>query len=101
MKVTSSKKVTNSEPLTIKSNLQKLQAIKKVRKSNKKMKKVNKKSLPLRVYSLPLQALFCGQIASSLRPYGRSGQIICIGYKYLMLCKEAFRLMIVIICIIF
>jgi hypothetical protein len=36
MKVTSSKKVTNSEPSTIKSNLQKLQAIKKVTKSNKK-----------------------------------------------------------------
>jgi len=33
MKITSSKKVTNSEPLTIKNNLQKLQAVKK---SNKK-----------------------------------------------------------------
>jgi hypothetical protein len=36
MNVRSSKKVTNSEPSTIKSNLQKLQAIKKVTKSNKK-----------------------------------------------------------------
>ncbi len=44
------------------------------------MKKVNKKSLPLRENSLPLRTLFCGQTASSLRPYGRSGQIICIGF---------------------
>jgi hypothetical protein len=39
MKVTSSKKdpkKTNSEPSTVKSNLQKLQVIKKVTKSNKK-----------------------------------------------------------------
>jgi hypothetical protein len=36
MKITSSKKVTNSEPSTIKSNLQKLQAVKKVIKNNKK-----------------------------------------------------------------
>jgi hypothetical protein len=57
--------------------------------------------MPLRVYNLPLRALFCGQTASNLRPYGRSGQIICIGYKYLMLCKEVFRLKIVIIYIIF
>ncbi len=44
------------------------------------MKKVNKNSLPLRENSLPLRGLFCGQTASSLRPYGRSGQIICIGH---------------------
>jgi hypothetical protein len=43
------------------------------------VKKVNKNSLPLRENSLPLRGLFCGQTASSLRPYGRSGQIICIG----------------------
>ncbi len=35
MKVTSSKKVTHSEPSTTKNNLQKLQAIKKVTKSEK------------------------------------------------------------------
>jgi hypothetical protein len=46
------------------------------------MKKVNKKSLPLQVYNLPLRALFCGQTTSSLRPYGRSGQIICIGSRH-------------------
>jgi hypothetical protein len=39
MKVTSSKKVTNSEPSTIKSNLQKLQAIKKVTKNEKGQQK--------------------------------------------------------------
>jgi len=43
------------------------------------VKKVNKKSLPLRENSLPLRPLFCGQTASSLHPYRRSGQIICIG----------------------
>ncbi len=42
MKVTNSKKVTNSEPSTIKSNLQKLQAIKKVTKNNKKWKRSTK-----------------------------------------------------------
>jgi hypothetical protein len=47
------------------------------------MKKVNKKSLPLRENSLPLHTLFCGQTASSMRPYGRSGQIICIGFEIL------------------
>jgi hypothetical protein len=36
MKVTSSKKESNSEPSIIKSNLQKLQAVKKVTKNNKK-----------------------------------------------------------------
>jgi hypothetical protein len=36
MKITSSKKVTNSAPSTVKNNLQKLQAVKKVTKSNKK-----------------------------------------------------------------
>jgi hypothetical protein len=36
MKVISSKKVTNSEPSTVKNNLQKLQAVKKVTKNNKK-----------------------------------------------------------------
>jgi hypothetical protein len=36
MKITSSKKVTNSEPSTVKSNLQKLQAVKNVTKNNKK-----------------------------------------------------------------
>jgi len=36
MKITSSKKITNNEPSIIKNNLQKLQAIKKVTKSNKK-----------------------------------------------------------------
>jgi hypothetical protein len=36
MKVTSSKKITNSEPLIVKNNLQKLQAVKKVTKNNKK-----------------------------------------------------------------
>jgi hypothetical protein len=35
MKVTSSKKVTNSEPSIVKSNLQKLQVVKKVTKSEK------------------------------------------------------------------
>jgi len=36
MKVTSNKKVTNTEPSTVKNNLKKLQVIKKVTKSNKK-----------------------------------------------------------------
>jgi hypothetical protein len=36
MKATSSKKITNNELSTIKSNLQKLQAVKKITKSNKK-----------------------------------------------------------------
>jgi len=35
MKVISSKKVTNSEPSIVKSNLQKLQAIKKITKNEK------------------------------------------------------------------
>jgi len=39
------------------------------------VKKVNKKSLPLRDNSLPLRTPFCGQTASSLRPYGRSANI--------------------------
>jgi hypothetical protein len=39
MKVTSSKKVTNNEPSTVKSNLQKLQAVKKVTKSEKGQQK--------------------------------------------------------------
>ncbi len=45
------------------------------------MKKVNKNSLPLR-------CLFCGQTASSLRPYGRSGQIICIGGRGPFHCER-------------
>jgi hypothetical protein len=39
MKVTSNKKVTNSEPSIVKSNLQNLQAIKKVTKSEKGQQK--------------------------------------------------------------
>ncbi len=39
MKVTSSKKVTNNEPSTLKSNLQKLQAIKKITKNEKGQQK--------------------------------------------------------------
>jgi hypothetical protein len=50
------------------------------------MKKVNKYSLPLRDNNLPLWVLFCGQIASSLRPYERSGQIIFIGGKKTLTC---------------
>jgi hypothetical protein len=45
------------------------------------VKKVNKYSLPLHQNSQPIRPLFCGQTTSSLRPYGRSGQIICIGEK--------------------
>ncbi len=54
------------------------------------MKKVNKKNLPLRENSLPLRPLFCGQTASSLRPYRRSGQIICIGFTLPQLDKPCF-----------
>jgi hypothetical protein len=36
MKVTSSKNVTNNETSTVKSNLQKLQTVKKITKNNKK-----------------------------------------------------------------
>jgi hypothetical protein len=36
MKVISSKKVTNSELSTVKDNLQKLQAVRKITKNNKK-----------------------------------------------------------------
>jgi len=39
MKVISSKKITNSEPSTVKNNLQKLQAIKKVTKNEKGQQK--------------------------------------------------------------
>jgi hypothetical protein len=39
MKVTSNKKVTNSEPSIVKSNLQKLQSIKKVTKNEKGQQK--------------------------------------------------------------
>jgi len=38
MKVTNNKKVTNSEPSTVKNNLQKLQAIKKAQKVTKSEK---------------------------------------------------------------
>jgi hypothetical protein len=58
------------------------------------MKKVKKKTCHYGPF-------LCGQTTSSMRPYGRSGQIIWIGYKYLMLCKEVFHLKIVIICINF
>ncbi len=54
------------------------------------MKKVNKYSLPLQENSLPLRGLFCGQTASNLRPYGHSGQIICIGFALVMPPKIAF-----------
>jgi hypothetical protein len=43
------------------------------------MKKVNKNSLSLWENNLPLWCLLCGQTASSLRPYGCNGHIICIG----------------------
>jgi len=52
------------------------------------VKNVNKYNLPLHQNSLPLRPLFCGQTASSLRPYGRSGQIICIGLVYFSLDKN-------------
>jgi len=52
------------------------------------VKKVNKYNLPLRQNSLPLRPFFCGQTTSSLRPYGRSGQIICIGLVYFSLDKN-------------
>jgi hypothetical protein len=40
------------------------------------MKKVDKNSLPLRCF-------FCGQPTSSMHPYERSGQSICIGGHHL------------------
>jgi hypothetical protein len=43
------------------------------------VKKIKKKSLALRSNSLALHYVFGGQTTSSLRPYGRNAQIICIG----------------------
>jgi hypothetical protein len=54
LKVTSSKKVTNSEPSIVKSNLQKLQAVKKVTKSEKGQQKKPATTLN----SLPLHPFF-------------------------------------------
>jgi len=51
------------------------------------MKKIKKKSLALRSNSLALQYVFGGQTASSLRPYGRNAQIICIGLQILTFSK--------------
>jgi hypothetical protein len=70
MKVTSNKKITNTEPSIIKSNLQKLQIV----------KKVNKRGLSS-ILKRPQHhcVFFGGQRASGLRHRKRNAQIICIG----------------------
>ncbi len=70
MKVTSSKKITNTEPSIIKSNLQKLQIV----------KKVNKRGLSITLKRPQHHCVFFGgQRALGLTHRKRNAQIICIG----------------------